>query len=75
MKIIHKTTYTVERVTVKEAMRRGTEWSGFMENKYDRPSYLYTLENVEGFMGPKNPRKKIYIVLDECDTCEVVEDK
>ena len=71
MKIIHKTTYTVERVTVKEALKRD-DWYGFLESTRDTSTSKSPF-GVE-YLRAKKPRKLIYIVTSNVLRCELVED-
>ena len=72
MKIIHTTTYEVERVTVKEARVRDPYTVIFaddMETCFNQSDFSYF-----GFWDGRTMGELVYIVLSESTRCELVED-
>ena len=73
MKIIHTTTYTVERVTVKEALDKYGNDFEFMDSAHNGPVYADG-DFSRVYLADMPPLTKLYIVLDTRHTTELVED-
>lgn len=68
MKIVHKATYEVERMTVKEYLA-DHQYRKFMMAKDDIPSYW--AQNIAWLESLKQTRK-LYVVNDVTETTEVI---
>ena len=72
MKIIHTTTHTVERVTVKTALER-YDWYRFLESPHDTPTT--NSPSAWEYLRKMKPRKIIYIITSSVLLCELAGDK
>ena len=73
MKIIHTTTYMVERVTVQEALDKYDDDFEFMDSVSTDPVYVGNYSN-RSYLADMPPLTKLYIVLDTRHKTELVED-
>ena len=72
MKIIHTTTYTVERVTVREALDKCGADFEFMESIHTDPVYVGNYSN-RAYLADMPPLTKLYVVLNTRHTAELAE--
>ena len=73
MRIVHTTTYTVERVTVKEALDKYGDDFEFMDSVRTDPMYVGKYSN-RSYLADMPPLTKLYIVLGTRHTTELVDD-
>ena len=74
VKIVHATTYTVERVTVREAKTR-LNWITMILPD-DLQTVIHRFDYVPADLWYRRRLDSyVYLVLDEQTTCELVEDK